>query len=115
MTGANIIEKRHFRRIGCHIFSWFKNKADTSVAGLTTTVSEISEGGVRFHSSEPLSPSEEYYLFLEIPGRAAIDAYVKPVWSWREPHLKRYETGACFVHLHPEDQGSIRTLVSSKL
>ena len=114
MASMNV-DKRRFRRIGCHIFSWFKNKAEEDAPGSATTVCDISEGGVRFHSSEPLSSTDEYYLFLEIPGKEAIDAYVKPVWSYREPHSKVYETGACFVHLHPEDQGSIRQLVSSKL
>ena len=112
---GNLTEKRQFRRIGSHILSWFKDKSEGSAPGSTTTVSEISEGGVRFHSSEPLSPNEEYYLFLEIPGKAAIDSYVKPVWSWREARSKQYETGATFVRLHPEDQGFIRQLVSSKL
>ena len=108
-------DKRQFRRIGCNLMSWFQDKDAKTVSGSTTTVSEISEGGVRFHSSEPLSPNQEYYLYLEIPGKPAIDAYVKPVWSWREARLKCYETGARFVHLHPEDQGYIRQLVSSKL
>ena len=108
-------DKRQFRRIGCRIASWFKNKSESGPSGSSTTVSEISEGGVRFHSFEPLSPEEEYYLFLEIPGQVTIDAYVKPVWSWRNPRLNTFETGASFVHLHPEDQGVIRSLVSSKL
>ena len=110
-----IEEKRRFRRIGCRILSWFKGRTEGSASGSTTTVSEISEGGVRFHTPEPLSPNEEYYLFLEIPGQATIDAFVKPVWSWKEPRSKQYETGAAFVHLHPEDQGFIRQLVVSKL
>ena len=108
-------EKRHFRRIGCRIPSWVKNKVEKSPSGSSTTISEISEGGVRFHSSEPLSLNDEYYVSLEIPGQPTIDAYVKPVWSWQGHRRKQYETGARFVNLHPEDRGFIRQLVSSKL
>ncbi len=108
-------DKRHFRRVGCHLLSWIKNKADDSPAGATTTIYDISEGGVRFQSDRPLSPNDEYYLFLEIPEHAAIDVTAKPVWSWQEPHLKRYETGLSFTNLHPDDQSVIRELVSSKL
>jgi hypothetical protein len=110
-----MIDKRHSRRIGCRILSWFRTIAEGGFSGYSTTVSDISEGGVRFRSSEPLSPNDNYYLFLEIPGRASIDSYVKPVWSWKSPHSNEYETGASFVKIHPEDQGIIRQLVSSKL
>ena len=113
--GESLEDKRRFRRIGCRIGSWFKNGSDGAPIGSATIVSDISEGGVRFQTTEPLSPENDYYLFLEIPGRATIDSYVRPVWSWKNPHLNHYETGATFVRLHPEDQGAIRNLVASKL
>lgn len=114
MAGV-VFEKRRFRRIGCHIRSWVKNKTQASYSGSSGTISDISEGGVRFQSSEPLSMNDEYYLSLDIPGQITVDTYVKPLWSWRGSRRKQCETGACFVSIHPEDRNLIRQLVTSKL
>ncbi len=108
-------DQRQFRRVGCEIPSRLKKVDEAGPNDLKTQILDISEGGVRFRFSRPISSADRFYISLEISHKTTIEANVQLVWTHRVPRSGEYEAGASFIYLSPQDKQLIHDFVTGKL
>ncbi len=107
-------DRRKYRRVGCHIPSAVRGIPGAGPEPMKAIVSDISEGGIRFTASTPVPVGSEFYVSLGLPHRTVF-AKAKPVWTNRSNLVNRYEIGAQFVDLLPDDRHVIGGYVASRL
>lgn len=107
-------DKRKHPRAECQISSSFTALDEQGRPGLReTTVSDISEGGIRFRSTRFIPVREKISFSLNPPKKKTIEAFVKPAWVSELPHVGQYEIGANFLTLSQEDQKLIRSMLEN--
>ena len=104
-------DKRRYKRVRCTIPGSFKNLDSARGSSLVeTTVSDISEDGVRFRANGFIPMHERLQFRLNIPMKKPIDAVVQSSWIKELPHLNQYDIGGRFLTLSSEDKALIRQI-----
>ena len=107
-------DKRKYPRAECQISSSFTAPDENGRSSLReTTVSDISEGGIRFRTARFIPVRDRLPFNLNPPKRKSTETLVKPAWVTELPHLGQYEIGASFLTLSREDQNLIREMLAS--
>ncbi len=96
-------EQRMFPRIKCRLDSVFK-VFGTGEKLKEALVNDISEGGIRFRSSEFIPIQERLSFRVHIPGKKPIETSVKPAWIREIPSISQFEIGGAFISLSDEDK-----------
>lgn len=108
----SIAEQRQHRRIGCRVSSWLKD-LDSPFKAAKVEIQDISEGGVRFISSKPLSLDSEILIQLKV-GSKKIETIVQPAWV--SPSLRKgFQVGARFLTMPPLDKFLVQEYITGKL
>ena len=105
-------DKRKHKRTGCQITSTVKEMDTAGRPALTeTTVSDISEGGIRFRLNKFVPVQNRLYVTLNVPNRKPIETLAQPAWIREIPAVGQFEIGAKFLTLSPEDHRTIQSLL----
>ena len=103
-------DKRQFRRVSCEVETSFKNLDQPAKKGIgETTISDISEGGVRFRSNHFVPVQDRLLVTLKIPGKKLIETLAKPAWIREIPSVGQFDIGCQFLSLSDEDRAIIRS------
>ena len=107
--GLTMIERRQSVRVECELPSKFRNldpkSYPTRVAD--ALVKNISRGGVRIRVDEFVPVNHELYFYLNLPNHEAIEVRIVAAWIVELPNLRKYELGARFVEMGPEQEDAI--------
>ena len=108
------VERRQFARIKTRIPLEYKNLHKDSTDGKGVQVKDISEGGVRFTSSEFLSLANRLVVTINIPTTARqIKAIAKIAWIKKLPSGDLYEVGNQFLEISKEDKQEVARYVKT--
>ena len=87
-----------------------------------TVTKDLSGGGVRFFTENPLTPGTQLQMALALPGREQpVNVLAEVVWSEQRELIgkadrqRSAENGAKFVEIAPADQEALAQFVASRL
>lgn len=111
-----IEEKRRYPRVESNLPVQYRN-LKTDVALPTGSLStNISEGGVRFKSSEFISLACRLVLEITLPTTSRpIKAISKVAWIRKLPSGEAYELGNQFIDMTKEDRGHMLVFIDNFL
>ncbi len=108
-------ERRVHSRVKCELEALGRGiGADSPVSLWETSISDISEGGVRFKSNYFMSVSSKFLIRLNIPRSKTVEIITQPAWIRELPNIKQYDIGARFVGLTQEDKGVLRNFIRTQ-
>ena len=109
MRGLTMVERRQSMRVECELPSKFRNfdsKSDPFRFS-DAVVKDISRGGVRLRVDEFIPVKSELYFYLSLPNHEIIEVRIVTAWVAELPNLGKYELGARFVQVGPEQEDAI--------
>ena len=102
-------ERRLSIRIECELPSSMRNLDQGYPQRLSPVlVKNISRGGVCLRIDEFVSIQSRLYFCISLPNNRTIEACISPAWIVELPHLGKYEMGARFVEMSPEQEDAIQ-------
>ena len=102
----NNSEKRKFKRVTTHIPVKYRKLGDTDTIMRSSTVSRnLSEGGVRFFTSEFMSRACRLVLELDVPMLTKpVKAISKVAWIKKSSMGEDFEIGNQFLEISRKDK-----------
>lgn len=112
MQPGSIVERRRTQRIDSNLPVRYKNlRTTTSPMGSLTK--DISEGGIRFKTTEFISLACRLVVEITIPTvQRPIKAISKVAWIRKASSGNQYELGNQFLEISKEDKAAITDYVS---
>lgn len=105
-------ERRRHSRAESNLPIQYKNLKKITVAPIGTLTKDISEGGVRFRSSEFISLACRLVVEINLPTNPKpVKAISKVAWIKRLPATDQYELGNQFLEMTKEDKSRITEFV----
>jgi hypothetical protein len=107
-------ERRWHKRVKCDVTARGKvMEAPTQSPFWETTISDISESGVRFRTNCFFSVKSRFLINLDIPKTKRITVVTRPAWIRELPNFNQYEIGAQFMEIAEEDKRILRDFIRS--
>ena len=100
------MERRQYPRVPVCCLSKFSTGEKTVVDAV---VLDLSLGGCRVHSIAPVDPGTHLDLQIALPNQPVPFAVKRALVRW----ARQREFGVSFMSLRPEEQESLRRLISS--
>ncbi len=108
-----IKEKRKYSRIDARLPLQFKDIQRPIEAYAGSLTKDISEGGIRFVSSEFLSIFTRLFLEISIPSFSRpIKAISKVAWIQKVPRSSQYNVGLQFMDMTEEDNKHLTSFIA---
>jgi len=108
------VERRKFARIKTRIPLEYKNLRTKDKDTKGVLAKDISEGGIRFLSSEFLSLANRLVVAINIPTSARqVKAISKIAWIKKLPAGDMYEVGNQFLEISKEDKQEVARYVKA--
>ena len=103
------IERRQSIRVECELPSKFRNLDPKSYPFKISDalVKNISRGGVCIRVDEFIPVQSPLHFYLNLPNQETIEVRLLPAWIVELPNLGKYELGARFVEMSPEQEDAI--------
>ncbi|MFA5146219.1 MAG: PilZ domain-containing protein [Candidatus Omnitrophota bacterium] len=109
----NIDERRKNKRVTFHLPLQYRNLRKIGVTSLGSLTKDISEGGVRFNSSEFISLACRLVVEITLPtSTKPIKAISKVAWIRKLPTTSEYELGNQFLEMSKEDKDLVMNFVN---
>lgn len=106
-------ERRKFPRINARLPLQFKDIQRPIETFSGTLTKDISEGGVRFISSEFLSIFTRLLIEASIPSFSRpIKSISKVAWIRKVPHGSQYDIGVQFMDMTEEDRKQLASFIA---
>ena len=104
-----MIERRESVRVECELQSSYRDLDSKNPGRIeNAVVKNISRGGIKIRFDEFIPIQNRLYVYLPLPARQTIETQIVPAWIVELPHLGKYEMGARFVNMSPEDEEAIQ-------
>ena len=105
-----MIERRQSIRVECELPSSFRNLEPGFPAQMVhVVVKDISRGGVRIRMDEFIPIQCHLHFYLQLPDHETVEVQITPAWIVELPNLGKYEMGARFVEMSPEQESAIQS------
>ena len=102
-------ERRQSIRVECELPSRFRNLDPGYPPKVAeATVKNISRGGVCIRINEFIPIQCHLHFYLTLPNHETIEVRLVPAWIIELPHLGKYELGARFAEMSPEQEDIIQ-------
>lgn len=108
-----MIEKRRWARVSCEweaVFSSITRKPEIR----SSTTLDLSEGGVRFRTSDFVAVGDRIRFTIRPPRGAALDTVLSTVWVREIPNLSLYEVGGSFEDISADARLALRAWTDQK-
>lgn len=112
---SNRQERRRFRRAACEADASYRPVPGNGPRNYETQLNDISEGGIRFRTTEFMGINEKVLLKIKLPEGPAIETMAQPAWTRELTTISRHEIGLRFLSLTEEDRRSIKNFVGISL
>ena len=105
-----MMERRQSIRVECELSSKFRRLDKTSDPQKLgeAIVRNISRGGVCIRLDNPLPLQTHLHFYLALPHQEVIEVRLVPAWVTELPNLGKYEMGARFVEMTPQQEDIIQ-------
>lgn len=110
-------DKRRFRRMRVPVlYSPPRMFGPPRVFGQRRQISDISLGGLRIYSDEPLKEGKGLDVELFLPMGQSVKAIARVVWIEELPGGSdaRYDVGLEFIHLPPVATNEIKSMLNNQ-
>ena len=105
-----MIERRQSIRVECELPSRFRNLEPSCPQQISdAVVRNISRGGLCLRVNEFIPIQCPLYFYLSLPNHETIEVRLALAWVVELPHLGKYEMGARFVEMSPEQEDAIQS------
>ena len=103
-------ERRQSVRVQCELPTLIRDAdSDSPQAFSDAVVLNISIGGLCIRTDRFVPIQSHLSVYLSLPDRPTIEVRVAPAWIVQLPQPGKYEMGARFVEMRPEDENAIQT------
>ena len=104
-----MIERRQSIRVECELSSKFRTLDKEHGYKLSeAVVRNVSRGGILIRLERFIPLQAQLYFYLELPHHEVIEVRLVPAWIVEIPSIGRYEMGARFVEMTPEQEDVIQ-------
>jgi c-di-GMP-binding flagellar brake protein YcgR len=104
-----MIERRQSIRVECELSSKFRTLDKEHGQKLSeAVVRNISRGGVRILLDRFIPLQANIFFYLALPHQEVIEVRILPAWVVELPNLGKYEMGARFVEMTPQQEDVIQ-------
>ncbi len=109
------IERRKYSRVKTHVPVRYRTlRGNAGGLGSSSLTKNLSEGGIRFRTSEFISMACRLILELDIPMfTKPVKAITKVAWIKKSPSGNEYEIGNQFLEMSKQDKELISEYVES--
>ena len=104
-----MIERRQSIRVECELPSRYRTLGrEQSQKLVEAVVRNISRGGVCIRVDQFVPLQSHLYFYLALPHQEAIEIRLIPAWIVELPNLSKYEIGARFVEMTPQQEDVVQ-------
>lgn len=110
MTGQRAMndenpERRRFPRVACRAAVQYRDLLKPGSHSLGGLTKNVSLGGLQFETAEFFPSQHRLLMELRVPGASEgpVRTIVQVVWTRKQAHGDRYDTGAQFLGIESRD------------
>ena len=110
-------DKRKFSRVKTHIpVRYHKLRDGAGIDGISSVTKNLSEGGIRFRTSEFVSMACRLILELDVPMlKKPIKAISKVAWIRKTASGNEYEIGNQFLEISKDDREYVSDYIENQI